>query len=48
MDILWGLCVEVKIQQRVIWFCKASLSICYVSLFERKGPWLLKTDSLIF
>ena len=28
--------------------CKASLKICYVSLFECKGPWMLKTDSLIF
>ena len=25
------------------WFCKASLRICYVSLFECKGPWMLKT-----
>ena len=48
MDIMWCLCVKVKIQQRVIWFCKASLRICYVSLFECKGPWMLKTDSLIF
>ena len=23
--------------------CKASLKICYVSLFECKGPWMLKT-----
>ena len=42
MDIMWCLCVEV------IWFCKASLRICYVSLFECKSPWMLKTDSLIF
>ena len=48
MDIGWCLCVEVKIQQRVIWFCKASLRICYVILFECKGPWMLKTDSLIY
>ena len=47
MDIVWCLCVGVKIQQRVIWFCKASLRICYVSLFKCKGPWMLKTDSLI-
>ena len=46
MDIMWCLCVEVKVQQRVIWFCKASLRICSVSLFECKGPWMLKTDSL--
>ena len=41
MDIVWILCdvcVEVKIQQRVIWFCKASLGICYLSLFECTGP----------
>ena len=25
------------------WFCKAFLGICYVSLFECKGPWMLKT-----
>ena len=48
MDIMWCLCVEVKIQQKVIWFCKASLRICYESLFECKGPWLLKTDSSVF
>ena len=48
MDIMWCLCVEVKIQQRVIWFCKASLRICYGSLFECEGPLMLKTDSLIF
>ena len=27
---------------------QSSLRICYVSLFERKGAWMLKTDSLIF
>ena len=25
------------------WFCKASLKICYISLCEGKGPWMLKT-----
>ena len=48
MDIMWCLCVKVKIQQRVIWFCIASIIICFISLFECKGPWMLKTDSLIF
>ena len=24
------------------WVCKASIRICYVSLFECKGPWMLK------
>ena len=24
------------------WFSKASLRICYISLFECKGPWMLK------
>ena len=48
MGIMWCLCVEFKIQQRVIWFCKASLRISYVVLFECKGPWMLKTDWLIF
>ena len=47
-DIMWCLCVEVKIQQRVIWFYKASLRNCCVSFFECKGLWMLKTDSLIF
>ena len=37
-DIKRCLCVEVKIQQRVIWSCKASLRIFYVSEFECKGP----------
>ena len=26
-----------------LWFCKVSLRICYVSLFECKGSWMLKT-----
>ena len=38
MDIMGFLCVEVKVQQKVIWFCKAFLRVCYVSLFEWKGP----------
>ena len=46
MDIMWCLCVEVKIQWRVIWFCKAFLRTSHVSLFECKGPWMLKTGSL--
>ena len=29
-----------------LWFYKASLRICYVSLFECKGPGMLKIDSL--
>ena len=49
VDIMWCLCMEVNIQHRVIWFReKASLRICYIILFECKGPWMLKTDSLIF
>ena len=48
MDAMWYLCVEIKIQYKVIWFYKASLRICYAILFECKGPWMLKTDSLIF
>ena len=43
MDIMWCLCGGQN-----SWFCKASLRICYVSLFECKNPWMLKTDSLIF
>ena len=41
MDIMWCLCVGQN-----SWFCKASLRICYVSLFECKGPWMLKTYKL--
>ena len=29
-------------------FCKASLRICDVSLFDCKGPGMLKSDSFIF
>ena len=38
MDIMWCLCVEVKIHD----FLKV-LSFFYVSLFECKDPWMLKT-----
>ena len=38
MDIMWCLCGGQN-----SWFCKASLRICYVSLFECKGAWMLKT-----
>ena len=38
MDVMWCLCVEVEIQQRVIWFCKTSLRIFYIILCECKGP----------
>ena len=38
MDIMW--CLR---EGQNSWFCKASLRICYVSLFECKGPWMLKT-----
>ena len=37
VDIIWCLCGGQN-----SWFCKASLRICYVSLFECKGPWMLK------
>ena len=37
VDIMW-LCGGQS-----SWFCKGSLRICYVSLFECKGPWMLKT-----
>ena len=43
MDIIWCLCGGQN-----SWFCKASLTICYVSLFECKGSWMLKTERLIF
>ena len=40
MDIMWCLC-----EGQNSWFCKiqASLRICYASLSECKGPWMLKT-----
>ena len=39
VDIMWCVCVEVNIQQRVDWFCeKSSLRICCVIMFECKGP----------
>ena len=38
VDIMWCLCVGQK-----SWFCKASLRICYVILFECKGFSMLKT-----
>ena len=44
---MWCLCVDVKIQQTFIWFCKVSLRICYAILFERKGSRMLKTGNLI-
>ena len=51
MDIVWILCevcVEIKIHGLFQSFkalkasFKASLRICYVSLFECKDPWMLK------
>ena len=42
MDIMWCLCVEVNIQQRVEWcFEKASLRICCLILFKCEGPWMI-------
>ena len=41
MDIIWCLCGGQKWR-----FCKASLRICYVSLFEYKVCWMLKTYKL--
>ena len=38
MDIIWYLCGGQN-----SWFYKASLRIFYVSLFECKGSWMLKT-----
>ena len=43
-DGYWCLYVEMKIHG----FVKLHLWICHVSLFECKGPWMLKTDSSIF
>ena len=38
VDITWCSCVEVN----------RALRICHIILFESKGPWMLKTDGLIF
>ena len=38
-----GYCVDIMCGGRNSWFCKTSLKICYVSLFECKGPSVLKT-----
>ena len=38
MDLMWCSCWV-----RNSWFCKAFLRICYVSLFECKGPWMPKS-----
>ena len=46
IDMVWILSDFMPGGQRVIWFCKASLRISHLSLFECKGPWILKTDSL--
>ena len=48
MDFMRYLCLEVNILKRVVWFCEKALRIYYLILFESKGPWMLKTDSLIF
>ena len=42
MDIIWCLCGG----QNSWFFSKASLKTCYASLFEGKGPWMLKTYKL--
>ena len=47
MDIMWFLFVEVKIQQADMVLLSFFKNF-YVTLFEYKGPWMLKTDSLIF
>ena len=46
--ILYGYYVMLMCGGQNSWFFKSSLRICYVSLFECKDPWMLKTDSLIF
>ena len=42
MDIVWILC-DVYVWSSKFIFSKAFLRICYISLFECKGPWMLKT-----
>ena len=40
--ILYGYYVMFMCGGQNSWFCKASLRIYYISLFECKGPWMLK------
>ena len=46
--ILYGYYLILMCGGQNSWFCEAPLRICYVTLFECKGPWMMKTDSLIF
>ena len=46
--ILYGYYVMFMCGGQNSWFCKASLRICFISLFECKDPWMIKADSLIF
>ena len=41
--IFYGYYVMFMCKDQKSGFCKPSLRICYVSLFECKGPWMLKT-----
>ena len=41
--ILYGYYVMFMCGGQNSWSCKSSLRICYISLFECKGPWMLKT-----
>ena len=45
--ILYGYYVMFMFGGQNSWFCQASLRICYVTLFECKSPWMLKTVSEI-
>ena len=46
--ILYGYYVMFMCAGQNSWFCKASLRICCVRLFEFKGSCMLKTHSLVF
>ena len=53
LDVVWILCDvyvwRVNIQKRFVCLCeRISLRICCIILYECKGPWMLKTDSLIY
>ena len=37
-----GYCMDIMCGGQNSWFCKAFLRISYLSLFECKGPWMLK------
>ena len=42
--ILYGFYVRFMCGGQNLWLCKPSSRICYIILFECKGPWMLKNS----